>query len=157
MELRKDMNRFVFKLEPLYDYRQRLEEASQREFSEALLLLEEEERKLIELQNSYIKGCEDLDRLKEEGGQAEELGMYGAYFYGLKKHISEQQQIIESARQLFEARRSELEEATKEKKVVETLKEKSYDQYVKDLDKAEQKENDDLVSSRFKRGRDNEI
>ncbi len=37
------MNRFVFKLEPLYDYRQRLEEASQREFGEALVLLETEE------------------------------------------------------------------------------------------------------------------
>ncbi|MBE9528943.1 MAG: flagellar export protein FliJ [Proteobacteria bacterium] len=151
------MNRFVFKLEPLYDYRQRLEEASQREFSEALMLLEEEERKLVELQKAYIKGCDDLDKLKEEGGQAEELGMYGAYFYGLKRHIAEQEKIIAGAREEFEARRAHLEESTKEKKVVETLKEKSYNTYIKELDKEEQKENDDLVSSRFKRSRDNEI
>ncbi len=151
------MNRFVFKLEPLFDYRQRLEEASQREFSEALILLEEEERKLVELQRAYIKGCEDLDRLKEDGGQAEELGMYGAYFYGLKSHIAEQEKIITEARAEFEARRAHLEEATKEKKVVETLKDKSYSTYLKELDKEEQKENDDLVSSRFKRSRNNEV
>ncbi len=151
------MNRFVFKLEPLYDYRQRLEEASQREFSEALMLLEEEERKLVDLQRAYIKGCEDLDRLKEEGGQAEELGMYGAYFFGLKRHISEQEKIIADARAEFEARRAHLEEATKDKKVVETLKERSYSTYMKALDKEEQKENDDLVSSRFKRSRNNEV
>jgi flagellar FliJ protein len=149
------MNKFVFKLEPLYEYRQRLEEICMREFGEAVKRLDDEETRLSMLHEGYLRSSEEMDKLKEDGGQAEDLNMYYAYFLGLKKHISEQERIIRQVREVFESKQGSLAVATKERKVVETIKDRSFDAYVQRLEKEEQKTTDDIVSSRFKRsGRD---
>jgi flagellar FliJ protein len=151
------MNKFVFKLEPLYEYRQRLEDICQKEFGEAMRRLDDEEGKLTTLNDGYRRSSEEIDKLKEEGGQAEELNMYYAYFMGLDKHISEQKRIIAEVRAVFEGKRGELVEATRDRKVVETLKERSMDSYNHKLDKEEQKATDDIVSSMFNRSDNDEI
>ncbi len=151
------MNKFVFKLEPLYEYRQRLEEICMKDFGEAVRRLDDEEVKLSMLNEGYIRSSEEMDRLKEEGAQAADLNMYYAYFLGMKKHISEQERIIRQVREVFEAKRGDLAEARKDRKVIQTIKEKSFGAYVQRLDKEEQKATDDIVSSRFKRSNSDEI
>ncbi len=151
------MNKFAFKLEPLYEYRQRLEEICMKEFGEAVRRLDDEEARLSMLNEGYLRSSEEMDKLKEEGAQADELNMYYAYFLGLKKHIGEQENIIRQVREVFEAKRGKLAEATKDKKVVQTIKERSFGAYVQRLEKEEQKATDDIVSSRFKRSNRDEI
>lgn len=151
------MNKFVFKLEPLYEYRQRLEEICMKEFGEAVRRLDDEEARLSMLHEGYLKSSDEMDRMKEDGAQADELNMYYAYFIGLKKHIGEQEKIIRQVREVFEAKRGDLATATKDRKVVQTIKEKSFGAYVQRLDKEEQKATDDIVSSRFKRSNNDEI
>lgn len=148
------MNRFRFKLEPLYEYRQRLEELSQKEFSETLRKLSEEEAKLLALKDLYSKSSEDMDKMREENAGNPELNLYYAYVTGLKKHIDEQSRIIIGVKAALEEKRLNLLSASRDKKVVEILKEKSYSSYMDKLNKEEQKISDDLVSSRFKRKTD---
>lgn len=151
------MNKFVFKLEPLYEYRQRLEEICMKDFGEAVRRLDQEEDRLSMLNEGYLRSSEEMDRLKEEGAQADDLNMYYAYFLGLKKHISEQERIIRQVRDVFEAKQGDLAVATKDRKVVQTIKERSFGSYIQRLEREEQKATDDIVSSRFKRSDSDEI
>lgn len=145
------MNKFIFKLEPLYDYRHRIEEICMKEFGEALGRLDEEEGKLAVLKGVYKKSSEEADRLKEEGAPVEDINMYHAWFAGLRNHIVEQEGIIRHFRAELEAKRARLLEASKDKKVIETLKEKSFESYRQELSKQDQKTTDDIVNGRFDR------
>ncbi|MBI5454989.1 MAG: flagellar export protein FliJ [Deltaproteobacteria bacterium] len=150
------MNRFVFKLEPLFEYRERLKELSQKEFGEALRRLEEEETKLAALKGVYRKSSSEIDELKESGAPFDEIDLYYSYIAGLKRHIAGQEKCIIECRRMLEAKRGELLEASKKKKVIEIMKEKSWLSYNERANKEEQKASDDLTTSRFKRGAEDE-
>ncbi len=145
------MNKFSFKLEPLYEFRQRLEELSRKEFSEALRTLSEEESKLAALKDLYRKSSEEIDKLKEENAAGQELDLYYTYVTGLKKHIEEQARIISSVKAGLEEKRRSLIEASKNKKAVEILKERSYNLFVEGSNREAQKISDDMAAVRFKR------
>lgn len=144
------MNRFVFKLEPLFDYRMRLEEICKKEFGTALKRLEDEETKLELIKEIYRKSSDDIDEMKEKGAPIEEFSIHYAYITRLKTHIEAQERIIAEVRADFEAKREELAEAAKKKKVVELIRDRSYGRFVEKENRAEQKATDDLTSSRFK-------
>ncbi|MBI5469274.1 MAG: flagellar export protein FliJ [Deltaproteobacteria bacterium] len=145
------MNRFVFKLEPLFDYRMRLEDICKKELGEALKRLEDEESKLELIKEIYRKASKEIDRMKENNAPIEEFSLYYAYITKLKTHIEAQEKIIMDVRASFEAKREKLAEAAKKKRVVELIRERSYGSFVERENKAEQKASDDLTSSRFKK------
>jgi len=148
------MDKFVFKLEPLFDYRIRLEEICKKEFSSALKKLEEEEAKLELIKEVFKKSSKEIDEMKENDAPIEEFSIHYAYIMRLKTHMAEQEKIISDVRAEFESKRKKLGEAAKSKKVVESIREKSYGIYMDKSNKAEQKASDDLTSSRF-RSREN--
>lgn len=145
------MNRFVFKLEPLFDYRMRLEDICKKELGEALKRLEDEESKLELIKVIYRKASDEIDRMKENNAPIEEFSLYYAYITNLKTHIEAQEKIIAEVRASFEAKREKLAEAARKKKVVELIRDRSYGSFVERENKAEQKASDDLTSSRFKK------
>lgn len=145
------MNRFVFKLEPLFDYRIRLEDICKKELGTALKRLEDEESKLELIKEIYRKASDEIDRMKENNAPIEEFSLYYAYITDLKTHIEAQEKIINEVRASFEAKREKLAEAAKKKKVVELIRDRSYGTFVARENKAEQKASDDLISSRFKK------
>lgn len=149
------MKKFVFKQEPLYEFRKLLEELSQVEFAAALKRLDEEESKLSFLKGIYRKSSEEADGLKEKGAPVSDIRMYHDYLSSVKRHIAAQEAALKELREFFEKKRGELLEASRNKKVLETMKEKSYNDHIMHMEKLEQKITDDMVSSRFKRsGRD---
>lgn len=149
------MKKFVFKQEPLYEFRKLLEELSQVEFAAALKRLDEEESKLSLLKGVYRKTSEEADGLKEKDAPVSDIRMYHDYLSSVKRHIAAQEGALKGLREFFEKKRNELLEASRNKKVLETMKEKSYNDYIVHIEKLEQKITDDMVTSRFKRsGRD---
>lgn len=149
------MKKFTFKLEPLFELRKRLEELSQRDFAEALRNLEEEESRLRLLKGMYAKASGEVDDLKEKGAPVEDITMYMDYLQGVKIHIAGQEEIIKKFRDIYEARRNDLLEASKNKKVIEIIKERTFNAFMTEMDKLEQKALDDIVTSRFKRSGNN--
>jgi len=142
--------KFSFNLEPLLDYRKRLEELSKKDFAEAAAQLREEEERLVGLRRTYREASEEVDELKTSG-RTHELGLYAAYLARLKTTIAGQEKAIEEARGELERRRGELLEATKEKKVVEVMRERSFEAFRKRERRRDQKETDELATTRFKR------
>lgn len=145
------MKRFVFNLESLYEHRQRAEEACQREFVEANLKLQSEERRLDEFKAQYRNSGLEMDALKEKGASANELEMHHAYLGGLKKQMISQEALVSKHYKIVEKKRAELVEASRNKKVMEIMKEKSLSAHMLKENRREQKEADDLTSARLRR------
>lgn len=145
------MGRFVFKLEPLYEYRQRIEEICQKEFSEALRRLDDEVARLNCLKASSRRAAVEIDEMKESGAGMEEINLYYLYIAGLNNRIDEQEKILKESREALEVKRARLIEASKGKKVLEIMKERSLKSYRDDLNREDQKANDDMVNSLYKR------
>lgn len=145
------MSKFVFNLEPLYDYRQRIEELSQKEFAEVNLLLAAEEKRLSEMNELYGNAAVEMDALKEKGADVHDIEMHHFYLEGLKRHIKAQEASIAQLRNLVEKKRAELIDASRNRKVIEIMKEKSLNAHNLKESKLEQKEADDLTSARQRR------
>ena len=67
----------------------------------------------------------------------------------LKFYVSQQVQVVEQWRSIVLKAREVLNEAMKERKIHEKLKEKAFDEFRQEENKKEQKEIDELVSYRF--------
>ncbi|HHL40581.1 MAG TPA: flagellar export protein FliJ [Deltaproteobacteria bacterium] len=145
------MPRFDFKLEPLLRYRERIEEFSRREYAEALRLLDEERGKLDELEALYLKACGELDALKARG-ELDRWTMYSGYLSSVKEHIAGQRRIIDKVEAHLAEKRAALAEAAREKKLIETMKEKALKLHARRVDRAEQRLADELYLARFKKG-----
>lgn len=143
------MGRFVFKLEPLYDYRMRLKDICKGELSTALKRLEDEETKLELIKEIYRKSSVEIDEMKKNGAPIEEFSLHYAYITKLKAHIDAQEKIISEVRAEYEAKREKLAEAFKKKKAFELVRERPYGSFVEKHNRAPQKAADDMTSNRF--------
>lgn len=144
------MERFNFKLEPILGYRERIEDLCKKEFSEASLMLREEEERLEVLSSEHRRAASEVDTLKEEGLSVGELQLYNDYLLRIKGHIEEQLQVVENGRKVLESHRLKLLQASQDKSVMEKMKERSFEEYTKRSLKEEQNTLDDMTSARFK-------
>ena len=151
------MKKFDFKLEPLYDYRQRIEDICKKEFSAANARLDDEEVKLEKLREVYRSSSAEIDEMKEKGSSMDEIALYYNYLISIKRHIADQEKVIVEFRKALEAKRGELHEASRNKRVVEIMKEKSLGAHLKEMNRLELKIADDMAVSRFKRGAGYEV
>ncbi len=146
------MKKFNFKLEPLLEYRQRLEDILRKDLVEAGRLLDIEQAKLQDLRDAHSKAIEEVERLKGEDNSTEDLMLYYNYLVGLKTYIEEQSQMVAKSKQVYEEQRQKLVESAKERRTVELVKERAQSQHESEEKKEDQKITDDIGSSRFIRG-----
>ena len=145
------MAKFTFRFASNLRIKERIEELRKIEYGKALAALEMEKQKkammLIErentidsFRNSVIKHITPYD-----------LQMHNNYLGVLKERIIKQEAVIKKAEELVETKRLELVEAMKERKIMEKLKEKDYETFVKEEQLKEQKIQDEIVSYRYSR------
>lgn len=125
--------RFKFRLDKLLEIRMQKEEESKREFNETQRQKKFIENKLQELNDNYdkykgIKPNEDVVYQK--------LKRY--YLKGLQTGIKETEKDLHKKSIEVENKRRELKEKQIDRKIVETLKEKKYESYVKEQNRVEQ-------------------
>ena len=145
------MARFIFKLQNILNMKEKLEEQAKNEFAQANLRLrdaEEEEERLWNREKeaeAELSKClsETLDvmKIKQKEDAVEILKMYAR-----QQHLV----VIQRAREV-EIAREKLNEAMKERKTYEKLREHAFEDFKKELNLAEQKEVDELVSYRHGR------
>ena len=142
--------RFKFGLDKLLEIRAEKEEESKRLFTESQRVQKSVEEKLNDLKGSYdkykgIKPNEDVVYQK--------LKRY--YLQGLQGGIkSTEKELLEKSKEV-EVRRKDLRSKQIERKTVETLKEKKYAAYVKEQDRIEQINIDELALYAYVRNQKN--
>ena len=136
--------RFKFSLDKLLDIRREKEEESKRLFTESQTAKRKIEEKIESLENNYNK---------YKGISADEDVVYQKlkryYIQGLQKGIETAKDDLIVKNLEVEKRRGELVEKQIERKTVETLKEKKYDAFVKEEERVEQINLDELALYAF--------
>lgn len=132
--------RFKFGLEKLLEMRISKEEESKRLFTESQREKKRIEEKLKELNENYhkYKGISTNEDIVYQ-----KLKRY--YIQGLQNGIQEAEKDLETKEQEVNVRRRDLTLKQMERKTVQTLKEKKYSAYVKEQDRIEQINLDELA------------
>ncbi|MFQ5465384.1 MAG: flagellar export protein FliJ [Thermodesulfobacteriota bacterium] len=144
------MKKFAFNLQPLFEHRQDLLDLKQAELGSAMDRLAAEVERLEALTEAYRRTGAELDEIKRKGAQSPELNLYSAYLASVRLRLEDQEALISEIREDCEARRKSLVEASRDRKVVEMVKKRSYEGHLKEADRSEQKDHDELASRRTK-------
>ncbi|MVX62529.1 flagellar export protein FliJ [Clostridium chromiireducens] len=132
--------RFKFGLEKLLEMRVTNEEESKRLFTESQREKKKVEEKLEELNSSYnkYKGI-----TSNEDVVYQKLKRY--YIQGVQNGIKTAEKDLVIKNQEVDQRRKDLTAKQMERKTVQTLKEKKYSEYIKEQDRLEQINLDELA------------
>ena len=144
------MPKFIFRLDPVLDYRQRLEDEQQVVLAAAISALRSAEAD----RDDYMKRRQEMrSRLLLHHSEMESVELRATYAHCdfLDRSIVAQQRAVEKAREKADQERAQLVVKTKEKKVLEVLKEHRRETFEAEASAIEQRESDEINSRRFDR------
>lgn len=137
---------FKYRLQNVLDIKFRMEEQAKSAFSQAQAKLDKEEailKDILERKEYYEKrGRELREDILDINGMRENTRAID----NLKEQEKKQQKAVAEAAAGLERARGKLNEAVAERKIHEKLKENSFEEFVHEVNAAESKEIDELVS-----------
>jgi len=145
------MAKFVFRFASNLRVKLRIEELKKLEYGRAIAALERERQKKATLVRERAETIESFRESVIRAITPDDLQMHNNYLGVLKERIIKQDGVIKKAEELVEQKRLELVEAMKERKIMEKLKEKDYEIFVREEQIKEQKIQDETVSYRYSR------
>jgi flagellar FliJ protein len=134
--------RFTFALQPVLDHRQRLEDEKQQVLAIRQIAHDEAQAELNRLDSAFRDGSKIL-RSEHAKLDAEALRMHYGHLQFLDRAIVAQIRVVAERRVELDRARAELLEASKERKVVEKLKDKRRIAHISEEFRIEQNELDD--------------
>ena len=145
------MKKYSFRLQPVLEIRQNVLEDKRLEMAKVIKLLNEQQIELEKLHEKirlYKQNFCEIPLNQEVN--VYELSNYEEYLVVLNSQIQFQEGLIENTKKVLKAKQDEVNEALKEVKVLEKLKEKQSEKFYRDIEKKEADEIDDIVTSRYK-------
>jgi flagellar FliJ protein len=142
---------FIFTLQKVLEHRKNIEEIALREFSDAMVKLNAEQMTMHTLTEE-----EELliDQWKELAGQVtkvSDFSLYGEYIQYIQQSLHNQIAIVNAAEKEAQQKRESLLDIVKERKILETLKEKRRLAYEAQIAGQERKTLDEVAILKFKR------
>jgi flagellar FliJ protein len=146
------MKRFTFQLENVLKYRETLENLAKNNYREALRLLNIEKDKLLTLQKrrDALKSA-----YKPETGSIidpDTLIFISNYTGQLLFLMDKQKKAINDKEKIAKSKFEEWNQKRKDVKVIKRLEEKKWKEYLREVDKEEQKFNDEIFIAKTVRG-----
>ena len=151
------MAKFILKMAGILSIKEKLEEQAKVEYGLEIARLREEEERLRQM---AIRKASYESRLKEslqDRLNVREIKGLENCVENIKYNMQLQRLAIKRQEAQVEKARQKLDEAMKERKTYEKLKEKAFEEYKLELAAQEQKEIDELVSFRYHSARESEV
>ncbi|MBZ2173875.1 flagellar export protein FliJ [Schnuerera sp. xch1] len=142
------MANFDFKLERVLNYKKTVENFKKNKYGMMRQRLIKEEDKLSNF-NDHKKTIIEEKNMSNIKIKAGDLAMYNSYINDLNIQIKKQEEIVIETKENLERAKDEMIVSIKEKKIFEKLKENKYEEYICELKKQEEKQNDTLLSYRI--------
>jgi flagellar protein FliJ len=142
---------FVFSLQSVLDYRKNIEEKNLNVFSEKKRELEAEELKLQNLIEERLNLIGELRKMQNKPLHVDDISGRVSYIEQIKENEEKQNNVIALVKEQLEAKRIELLEAVKKRKVMERLKESHAEEYESSIRALEQKNSDEMAVLKFGR------
>ena len=147
------MKKYKFRLQTVLDIKEKLVEQKLRELSEIVALLNKEveiEKELIQKRNTLQASIIEMNSMDSPLNLFEVQNSRG-YWGSLGVSIAKQRERIKNVEFFMQAKQNEVNEAIKEKKVLENLKEKEQEAFYREYLRLESKELDDIAIQRYDR------
>lgn len=140
------MAKFVYRMQNILDIKNKLETQAKTAYAAASQVLRQEEEKLAGLYQDIQDYQERIRGCKEQTLNIQELKWCHEAIEIKKLQIEQQKVVVSKAERNLELARIRLNEVMVERKTHEKLKEKAFEEFKKELEDAEKKEIDELVS-----------
>ena len=140
------MAKFIYRMQSILDIKEKMVDQAKMEFAAARMHLTEEEEKL----NVLITRKADYEQqgrdLRSDSLKVMEIMENRDAISRMEEFIILQRRQVKRAENLFEAAREKLKNAMQESKTQEKLREKAFDEFMREENAREAKEVDELVS-----------
>lgn len=136
---------FKFRFETLLVTRRHAEETLQKELSEARRALAAEQAALRDKKSTRRQCLQDLRRKQQQSFRTPDIHLYGPYLERLERDIDLQQKRVAGAERKVNQKRLALIEVVKKRKILEKLKEKDQQGYLKTIAVHERKFMDEVA------------
>jgi len=154
------MAKFIYKMQSLLNIKEKLEDQAKSAFGLAKAALNEEESKLAgfyQKKNQYVEekreAMASISPNMSEGRtvkqQLQQISQLEQAVKTMEYRIAEQILVVKQAEKNVQAARARMENAMKERKVQEKLREHAYEDFLKEMEAADQQEINELVTFRF--------
>ncbi len=150
------MAKFIFKLESILSIKMKLEDQAKAEYGLEVMKLREEEHKLSLLEKRKNGFEQQLFEALNDTLVVLIIKRLEDSVENLKYNIKIQISVIKRQEERVAKAREKLDNAMKERKIYEKLKEKAFEEFKAEVNAQEQKEIDQLVSFRFGSARESE-
>lgn len=140
------MQKFTFRLENVRNIKIAMESRAKNEFGLASAALYKEMEKLDGLYNRKSYYQEKLQMLCEDKLDMVKIRECREAVNVLDEKITEQRRVVRRAERVVEEARLKLNEAMRERKTLDKLRENAFEEYEAELRRSEQKEIDEFVS-----------
>lgn len=140
------MARFRFGMQGILNIKEKLETQAKQSFAAAQAALLAEEEKLSALKQRREEYFDQGRKLRSGSLSVLELEENQTALRVLDEYISNQTRAVDMARRRVERAREDMAEAMRERKTYETLREKAFQEFLREENKAEGKTVDELVS-----------
>lgn len=145
------MKKYSFRLQPVLDIREKTLEDKRLEMAQVIQLLNEQQEgleRLIAKQASYKDELESLSL--EDDLNVFALANFKNYMVNLQEQITQQEHNIENTKKALRVKQEAVNEALKDVKVLEKLKEKQSQKFYKGIEMKEANEIDDISTARYR-------
>ena len=143
------MAKFIYKMQSLLNIKEKLEEQEKTAYGLARAALNEEEERLAQLVAKKNRYLEEKRQKMSELLDVRELARLEQSVHSTEIMINEQVLVVKRAEKAVALAQIRLENAMKERKIQEKLKEKALEAFMKEEEAKEQQEINELVTFRF--------
>lgn len=143
------MARFRFSMQNILEMKEKLEEQAKNEYGQANTRLLQEQEKLEQLEERLEEAEQALKHVLFEVLSVTEIRKREDAVEIIKTYVKQQLLIVKFCEKELEAARERLTEAMKQKKIFEKLREKAFEEFLKEEGHREQKEVDELMSYKY--------
>lgn len=150
------MAKFVYKMQSLLNIKEKLEEQEKTAYGLAKAALNEEERRLAEFVAKKNRYIEEKRVEMSSSIHVQELTLLEHAIKSMEYRVEEQVLVVKRAEKAVMIAQAKLENAMKERKIQEKLKEHALDEFKLELEAEEQQEINELVSFRFGKAKERE-
>lgn len=123
------MKKFRYSLETVLNIKEQKQKMEKEKLALLISKYELQKNKLVEILNKIEKTIEESETNKAAGTYAINLKQFNLYIESLYKKYDQQKDILKALENEIERERQNLAKVSKEKEVLENLKEKKYEEY----------------------------
>ncbi|MCR5775018.1 MAG: flagellar export protein FliJ [Lachnospiraceae bacterium] len=143
------MAKFVYRMQNILNLDEKLEEQAKMEYATQQIAVNEAEEVEEGLKKRRSDYEDEARRLREESLNVRDMVANARAISIMGDMIVQQHEVVEHEEEKLEKKRSALEEAMKDRKTQEKLKEKAFDDFKSELAMEESKQIDQLTSYTF--------